>query len=58
MLLMVGVSGLLVFCPPWSNYDSTVTLDLCSNESGTAEASQIIWICVPIRSAWLKHPKY
>ena len=58
MLLMVGVLALLVFWPPWSNYDLPVTLDLCSNGSGTAEASKILRICFPMRSARLKHPKY
>ena len=42
MIFIVGVSELLVFWPPLSNYDSPVTSDLCSDESGTAEASQIL----------------
>ena len=58
MLLMVGVSAPLVFWPPWSNSDSLVTSDMCSDESGISEASQILYICVPTRAARLKHPKY
>ena len=58
MLLMVGVLALLVFWPPWSNYDLPVTSDLCYDEIGTAEASQILRICVPMRLARPEHPKY
>ena len=37
MLLMGGVSASQVFYPPWSNFYLTVSLDLGSDDTGTAK---------------------